>query len=167
MILFQSERGRVVKLRDPAAQCRIQNLSSIKPGIGYVPQLSIITSLNISQRINVQFLHTVGAGIYIYTFGDRIGQMQLSGLSFSCTCPGDSPGLEQMYTWFKSNRASVRREPVRVTIGKTPIEGFVIEFGAAIVDAASGLSQWNLSLATLPENLDVKSTPEAKEDEDQ
>lgn len=154
MIVFQSAtQGRVVKLADAAAACRIQLIGRIDPEISYEAQSAIVTRLTLSQQVNLQFLHTVGAGVYIYTFGDRIGQLSLSGLAFSCGCEGDAPGAERMYSWFKDNRASVRKQPVRVTVGKTPIEGFVVGFNADVVDPGTGLVQWNVAMATLPEDV--------------
>lgn len=157
MIVFQSSKGRVIKLADAAAAGRIQLLGKVDPGISYDAQAAIITRLTVSQQVNLQFLHTIGNSIYIYTFGDRIGQMGLSGLAFTDIC-GDgeaaaSPGLELMYKWFKDNRASARQKPARITVGKTPLEGFVTGFNADVVDPASMLVQWGITMATLPEKI--------------
>lgn len=153
MIVFQSKQGRVAKLADPASMCRIQLMNKIEPAITYESHASIVTRMTLAQQVNLQFLHTVGAGIYIYTFGDRIGQMSLSGLAFSNPCEGESPGMELMLTWFKDNRASVRQKPIRITVGKTPLEGFVVGLSTDVVDPASGLVQWGITMATLPEDI--------------
>ncbi len=158
MLVFQSARGRVVKLLDPAAMCKIQLIGTITPPISFETQFSIVTRMTLSQQVNLQFLHTIGSGIYVYTFGDRMGQMSLSGLAFSCACPPtdstlSSPGVELIYNWFKDNRASKKQAPIRTTIGKTPIEGFVTAFTSDVVDPASGLVQWGITMATLPEDI--------------
>lgn len=153
MLVFQGTKGRVVKLEDPAAMCQVQLIGKIEPEITYEAQSAIVTRLTVAQQVNLQFLHTIGGRIYIYTFGDRIGQMTLSGLAFSCACDHESPGAELMYSWFKDNRASSRQAPVQITIGQTPIEGFVVGFSADVVDPGTGLVQWGVTMATLPEDI--------------
>lgn len=158
MIVFQSTKGRVIKLLDAAAQCKVQLLGNVSAPINYETQSSIITRIMLSQRVNVQFSHMIGTGVYIYVFGDRIGEMTLSGLSFTCACPApggtglDSPGMELMYNWYKTNRASKKPSPLRITIGKSPIEGFLTQYSSDVVDPASGLSTWNAALQTLPDD---------------
>lgn len=151
-MLFQSRPGAVVKLVDPALQCATQ-LLGLDPNITFESERSIVTRVTVSQQVNVQFLHTLGAAIYIYVFGDRMGSITLSGLAFNCDC-GNGPelGAEKMLAWYKTNRASKRKNPVRVTIGRTAIEGFVIGFTEDAVDPALNLIQWGATIASLPED---------------
>lgn len=153
MILFQSKRGRVVRLEDPAAQCQTQ-LYSLDPDISFDASASIVTRFTMSQQVNVQFLHTMGAHVYVYVFGDRIGSISLSGLSFACVCDQSQSGAEAAFEWYKQNRVSKRREPVKVTIGNaTPVEGFVTGFTEDVVDPATNLVQWGVNIVTLPEDV--------------
>lgn len=169
MIIFESNPGKVVRLLDPAVQCaaRTINFAANNPDrIRYELQRSIITRVTLSAQVNAQFLHTLGGEVYIYVFGNRIGQISLSGLAFGCPCDpgalvgfvddafvflGDS-GAELMYLWYKDNRASARQGPLRLLIGNTPIDGFVISFTEDVVDAASSLVQWNVTMVLLPED---------------
>ena len=57
-----------------------------------------------------------------------------------------------MLTWYKNNRASTRATPVRVTVGKTVIEGYVTSFTEDVVDPSLKMVQWGVNLATLPED---------------
>jgi len=151
-IVFATKPGQVVQLDDPALSCST-NFLSLDPEIAFESERSIVTRLTVSQQVNVQFLHTLGALIYIYVFGDRMGQVALSGLSFACDCPdGSELGAERMLTWYKRNRASKRAEPVRVTIGRTVIEGYVTSFTEDVVDASLRLVQWGVNMAALPED---------------
>mgnify|MGYP005847506743 CR=1 FL=1 len=156
MILFQSKKGRVVRLEDPAAVCQTQSggLFSISPSIDFAVEASIVTRFTMSQQVNIQFLHTMGAHVYVYVFGDRIGSISLSGLSFDCVCDGATGGAEGAFSWYKRNRASKRKEPVLVTIGNaTPIEGFVTGFTEDVVDPTTNLVQWGVNIVTLPEDV--------------
>ena len=151
-ILFESGAGRVVRLNDPAAQAQVGFMAvGGGRGITFENQLSIITRMTMSHQVNVQFLHTIGAHIYIYVFGDRIGSLSLSGLAFQHVCdkPGES-GAAKMYAWYKANRASKIKDPLRVTIGDEVIEGFVVAFNEDVVDPSIDLVQWNVQLVSLP-----------------
>lgn len=151
-IVFGTVPGQVVELDDPAASCTT-TLLSLDPSISFRSEKSIVTRLTVSQQVNVQFLHTLGSLIYVYVFGDRMGSVSLSGLSFACGCPDDGLlGAEQMMLWYKRNRASKRSGPVRVTIGKTVIEGFVTSFTEDVVDPSMKLVQWGVNMASLPED---------------
>lgn len=158
-VLFQTKPGAVVRLEDPALQCEVR-FYSLDPTIDFHSEKSIVTRLTVNQQVNLQFLHTLGSQIFIYVFGDRIGQVGLSGLSFACICETDSVsralgnnihGAEQMFNWYRKHKASKRRQPVRVMIGNTPIEGFVTAFSEDVVDPSLSLVQWGVQLMTLPE----------------
>ncbi len=153
-IVFQGNRGKVVRVDDPVAQANLGSVSVDGSPIGYDSRKSIVTRVTVAQAANVQFLHTIGAFVYIYVFGDRIGQMTLSGLSFADPCGGgaaDGTGLEQMMKWYKQNRVSESGKSLRVQIGKTAVDGFVTTSGFEVVEADTGIGQWNVTLQTLPE----------------
>lgn len=153
-IVFETRPGAVVKLDDPALQCTT-SLLGLDPDITFDVERSIVTRLTVSQQVNLQFLHSLGSLIHVYVFGDRMGQVGLSGLSFNCgPCPDDAGdlGAEKMLFWYKKNRASRRQQPVRVTIGKTVIEGFVTNFTEDVVDPSLNMVQWGVQMASLPED---------------
>lgn len=151
-LVFATKPGQVVMLDDPAMACSTSFLS-MNPNISFASEKSIVTRLTVSQQVNVQFLHSLGSLIHIYVFGDRMGQVSLSGLSFACDCPGgEELGAEKMLLWYKKNRASKKADPCRVTIGKTVIEGFVTSFTEDVVDPSLKLVQWGVNLASLPED---------------
>jgi hypothetical protein len=154
--IFSNRAGAVVQLDDPAVQCTTRLLSfgrngRLSDGIAFQSEQSIVTRLTVSEQSNLQFLHTLGSQIFIYAFGDRIGQIGLAGLSFACACPDDgSLGIEKMLLWYRARRAAKRQTPVRVIIGRQAIEGFVTQFSAEVVDPSMNLTQWAVQLASLP-----------------
>lgn len=155
-VIFQSKRGRVMRLEEPGASCQAQ-LYALSVPIEYRTQYSIVTRVTVSQQVNVQFLHTMGAHVYVYVFGDRVGWISLSGLAFTCPCddsggPQGPIGAEKMADWYAVNRASKRRTPVALTIGAGTIEGFVTGYTADVVDPSTSLVQWGVTMATLPED---------------
>src|SRR5271165_5385492 len=125
-IFFEGPIGTTVMLLDPAVQGRAQLISLSDADISFDRYLSIITRFTFSQAVNAQFLHTLGNAIYIYTFGDRIGQVTISGLSFANDCNGNgistsgAHGAVNMIQWYQTNRLSNRGSPVRILIGNYP-----------------------------------------------
>ena len=146
--------GRTVQLKDVGTQGMVHLVSKVEPSIGFAAQKSIITRVAVSQSGNFQFLHTLGNDVYIYVFGDRIGQITLSGLSMPSDCEGtqEQIGAELMLKWYNDYKVSNRVPPVKITIGlNTLIEGFVVNLTLDVVDPGTQLVQWNMTLATLPE----------------
>lgn len=155
-IMFQGLPGRVVRLDDPATQGKAY-VCGVKPDIDFDVQLSIITGMTLAQQTNTQFLHTIGSLVYIYVFGDRIGQLSLSGLSFAAECgqrgdAGPDHGAGRMLDWYRTHRVSRRQAPVQVTIGRELIEGFVTGFTENVVDPSTLLVQWAVQITTMPDN---------------
>jgi len=158
-LVFQTKPGQVIKLDDPALSCAT-NFLSLDPDITFDTERSIVTRLTISQQVNVQFLHSLGSLIHIYVFGDRMGSVNLSGLSFACAAEPSAfgcvdtgeIGAEKMLLWYKKHRASKRMSTCRVTIGKTVIEGFVTSFTEDVIDPSLKMVQWGVNLASLPED---------------
>lgn len=124
---------------------------------------TIITRLGVSSAGNFQFLHTIGNDVYIYVFGDRMGSITLSGLSFenNCSILNDAlasseereqgHGFELLYKWYKENRLAVRSRPISVTIGRdTTFQGFVTGLTGDVQDVQHRTITFQLTLATLP-----------------
>lgn len=154
-VFFAKSAGKVIRLIDRAAPCTTR-FYGLDKKILFQEQKAIVTRLTMSQNANVQFLHTLGSNIYIYVFGDRIGELTLSGLGFSTICQGEGcdpmTGLEGTYQWYRDYRVTKKKQPLNFTIGSVPLEAFLVGYNADVIDAASGLMQWQMQLATLPEN---------------
>ena len=166
MIFFQSTRGKVVRLTDDAASAAVAFVdvsagNAANAAINFAQRTSIITRVMLAQEANVQFLHAVGDFVYIYAFGDRMGQIGLSGLSFAFGCDDNARpqqnrrhGIAEMSSWYNRFRVSSLGRPVRVAISTMTLEGFVVNSSFDTVDPESGLMQWNLGLRTLPESTE-------------
>ncbi len=156
-IMFQGVPGRVVRLDDPATQGKAY-ICHLDPDITFDAQLSIITGLTLSQRANVQFLHTLGGQVFIYVFGDRIGEMIVSGLSFAAPCDGKggdigpNHGAGKILAWYRDNRVAARQTPITMTIGQEAVQGFVTGVGENVVDPSTLLTAWNVQIQVMPDN---------------
>lgn len=169
-VIFQQNTGKVVAISDKVAEgsFSLGNVTSNK--ITYAEHKSIITRIGIAAAGNYQFLHTIGNDVYVYVFGDRMGQIQLHGISFQGDCTGGGGGFagttptatfpaasgkhgfEMLYDWYKANRVAVRLSPVTVTIGiGTTFQGFVTALSGDIQDPLHRTIQFTMHIATLPE----------------
>lgn len=168
-IVFASNTGKVAAMSDKAAEGSF-SLGNTQPKISYTSHKAIITQVGISAAGNYQFLHTIGNDVYVYVFGDRMGSVTLSGVSFQGDCQGGGGGtaglqntttfpaasgkhgFELLYDWYKDNRIASRLAPIDITIGKsTTFKGFVIALQGNIKDPVYRTVDFQISIATLPE----------------
>lgn len=117
---------------------------------------SIITGVSLQHQGNVQFMHTLQEFVYLYIFGDRMGDMMVSGVSFSRTCATgistiQAHGLEWVHSYYLFNRVALRARPVSLVLGLTTVfQGFLVGSGIALNDPQQGLGQFTLKFAVLP-----------------
>jgi hypothetical protein len=158
--IFEKNMGSVAAIVDPVLEGSF-SLAQIasNPGgdneITFNQTTAIITKLGLSTSGNFQFLHTIGNEIYVYVFGDRMGQVILSGISFENKCAGaESHGIDSVFQWYKYNRIAVKKDPVEVTIGvATKFRGFITGFTSDVQDAENRTIPFQMTIATLPENV--------------
>jgi len=151
---FEGAVGRTVGCLDESTN-GTTTLIETTPEVSWDSQQSIITRVTLSHQGNFQFLHTMGNDVYIYVFGDRIGQITISGLSMAGTCSSGmfsaKHGFEQMLDWYKENRLAARKYPVQVSIGQSAMEVFVTGINGDLVDPATRIMQYQLQTVLLPE----------------
>jgi len=155
--IFEGCPGTVVAVTVPVTNCQI-SMVSIRDGannqeLTYARDTVVLTRVTVNQSANVQFLHTLGNRVYVYAFGDRMGQITLSGLAFVASCNNalTSHSAKNVLDWYRLNKASTRANPVSVTIFDVEFQAFVLGLNTDVVDPAIKLVQWTLTLATLPD----------------
>jgi hypothetical protein len=157
-VLFSQNTGRVSAIPDAVAagSLSLGNVQGTGGQLAYNTQKTIITRIGLSAAGNFQFLHTVGNDVYVYVFGDRMGQIVLHGLSFAQACPGEKfatakHGFELLYQWYVANRIAARKAPVTAIIGaSTGFEGFVTALNGDVQDSLHRTIQFQMTIATLP-----------------
>lgn len=151
-----SNRGRVVLLEGTQGAFQMDgwqtggsNLSMFK---------SLITDVGIQEQGNYQFLHTLGNHIYLYIFGDRIGQLSVGGLSFWSISTGsgcdNNPmdlGIIRVINWYRRNRLVKRESPIIATLGTKAFQAFLVGFRCSKIHLEQRQFQFNLDLALLPD----------------
>jgi hypothetical protein len=154
-VLFEGNPGRVKQLVDPTLQGVIPPLIEVQTDkISFQAHKTIVTHLTLGLGTNHQFLHTLGGDLYIYVFGDRIGQLGISGLCVADDCDrlGDQEhGIEKMIKWFNKNKLSTKPDPITCMVGRTPIKGFLSGINFGTFDHKLRLVQFNVDIHIIPE----------------
>lgn len=160
---FSQQRGAVAMVGPGAGVAaapfavRMEGLAVIGPGSD-----AILTQVAVAEQGNYQFLHTLGDTIYVYVFGDRIGEIRLSGLCFANACrqgsgalPGASAdgGINTILKTYRANKLATRSNPVQINIGPAAgdvYRGFLTGMTMEILDAEHQIGQWAFRFNTFP-----------------
>jgi len=142
--LFACQRGKVVVM---------EGCEGVPGKIilgGFEPLASIITSPAVTQRVNAQFQTSLKDSVYVYVFGDQMGNVTIAGVAFASRCQSEDSGMEDVFNYYRDNRASQKKEPIEVTFGKQAISGFLM---------ASELSSRDPDLLTLDFRFTISTLP--------
>lgn len=149
--------GKVVAIL-PRADFAVGSILQVEDWGSFNQMKSIFTRTSIAQTTNHQFQHTLGERIYINIFGDRIGQLDLGGVSFYDTCAangGDKKmGITHVLDFFAKAKLSARKNPLKITLDSSTV--FQAYLHTVRGEAVGGMGtnqrlfQFNLSLAIPP-----------------
>lgn len=114
----------------------------------------ILTELAVHRAGNYQFLHTLKDLVYVYSFGERMGQLRASGMCFSRMCRGSTQdGLSTLLSFYEANRLEMKPDPISIIIGTSAagrFRGFLTEMNVEVSRPDARLSQFGLSFHALP-----------------
>lgn len=112
-----------------------------------------VTGFALEQNGNYQFLHTVNDFIYVYSFGDRISELVISGMGFVKTCASaDAAKLEHVFNFYKINKLS-QNGKLSVTLGDIPdatFYAFLTGSRLELQDPQTMVGQWSLRFNVVP-----------------
>ena len=150
-VIFSRARGHISSYVDPGVPARLS--VSMENWGGYLGFKSIITRVVISSRGNYQVLHSLGGQVFIYTFGERVGSVQMSGVSMDATCEDQTGflGIERVLRWYNANRIAVRATPMRMLIGAgTALQLYMVGFNCDVTDPIQRVWQYNAEFLLVP-----------------
>lgn len=150
--IFSSRAGYVAVITDPGG--------TILPGRvsvdGFDPQSALIAGVNYNQKTNQQFSQSLDGSVYIYVFGDLMGDVEVEGVGFGRTCQGGAEGITEILNFYKNHRASKISTPITIQLGGETISGFLTALSlkntALADDPASAMVQYKFLISTLPGN---------------
>lgn len=154
-LVFPQARGTVKRVvgpwrRTPAFRLSMQGWGS--------RQRAILTQAAVVQNGNYQFLHTINDQIFAYIFGNRISEIQVSGVAFG-TYAGDSPGSCQpnqsgtldVFPFYQQNRISEGKPPLLVRIGQGGVfRAFLTGMNFEVTDPETMLGQFSFRFHSFP-----------------
>lgn len=129
-----------------------------------------ITEFALDLHTNHQFLHALDEKIYLFPFGDRIGELTVTGVSFSsgyCQESGDVDGKTSVgkpLSWYLKERVSGQNglKPKKITIaGQQPLLGFVTGFRMMQQRADLPVVQWVMRFSVVLDTTGGAGTPAA------
>ena len=166
-VIFSKSAGQVQSLPDPTLPANVS--LRLEGWEGFTGFKSIITRVTVAAKGNYQFLHTLGGQVFIYVFGDRIGQLSVTGIAFDSTCgdPAGTLGIEHVLNYFSKNRVANRRTPLKLTIGATTtLQAYLLDILADVVDTKTRVWQFTLVMALVPRDKAKKKTGGDDDDDD-
>lgn len=123
----------------------------LKLSPNFDPLAALIDAPAVSQSVNVQFQASLGGPVYVYVFGDKMGNITVTGTAFAGHC--DDPnnnGLKEVIDYYNENRASQRSEVVTVTYGSDSFDGFLTRLELRPKDPEAMMTSFAIVINTLP-----------------
>ena len=153
-VIFSKGRGQVAVFQDPS----LPGIMSLRLDnwLGFQRFKSIITRVAISTQGNYQVLHSLGGDAFIYVFGDRVGQIIVSGLAFDSICgePAGFLGIERVARYYNDNRLAVRQQPIKMTIGSSiTLKMYLAAVSLDVEDVATKVWRFSFIMLQVPEPL--------------
>jgi len=147
--LFVTSPGQVVAFKDVGT---LPLSIFLENWPGFPAIRAAITAVSGATAGNYQFLHTLREFIYVYVFGERVGELSISGMAFSSACgTGGKSGVEQIADYYNKYRISSYGKLINVQIGisgSASLRGFLVDMQQNIMDTQHQLSQFKLTFKT-------------------
>jgi hypothetical protein len=147
--VFSPRGGAVVKV---VTDARTSGVFSIK--IANAPITLPVTGFALDMATNQQFLHTLNDFIYVHVFGDRIGELTVSGLCFMGeTCGSPELSVRRAVQLYNRYRLSREKKGYQVALSDAgTFWGFLT--GARIDSVRPDLmmAQWSLRLNVIQQS---------------
>jgi len=146
--IFSVRPGITTVIRDPEALPMSLDFTGWG---GFIVRRSIVQGITVQTQSNYQFVHTLRGFVYVYVFGERIGDLIISGLSFSGRCPGDTTdGIKEVMNYYDQQRVSFAGNPTNIRIGRAGFRGFLVGAKFEIVNPKGRVGQFQLRFNVLP-----------------
>lgn len=145
MLIFSSGPGRIVAVPGIGTPLTI----TLENWPGFDAMQAILTGVGLASEANAQFLHTLRRFVYVYLFGEALGEIQLHGLAATYTpCdarPGTHTGLERVFDYYNRFRLSAIGAPLNLALGSSiRLKFFCTGTRLDHSDPTNGLAQFSL-----------------------
>ncbi len=114
---------------------------------------SIVIGLGISSACKFSLRHMFGGDAFIYTFGDSVGRVMLTGLAFSNYCDDNNTelGIEKVAAYYNANRLSFREDPIFLTVGsRLSFKLYLAGIETRVEDPAQQIWRFDMMFLAVP-----------------
>lgn len=150
--------GRVFRYEEVATPLNI-----VIEGLNGKVRNLCMTQLEINGQANVPFTQAFKRLTYFYTLGERVGDLQVSGIIFpgACTTADDKSiplnsksksGLENLLRYYETYGLSYSGKAIAVAVGGLVLEGFLTGWRGTLSDPATGVGAFSLLMKHAPES---------------
>jgi hypothetical protein len=117
----------------------------------------VINNVGYSQGLNIQFMSTLKKFVYVYSFGDRMGELRVGGIAFDNNCDGGESGwgTRSVLEYYRDNRAIKDNQKVSIVVAGETVTGFLTNMEMSLADAEFKTMAFNLVIKTLPKDAIV------------
>lgn len=151
--IFQSAPGTVAVIASDTALPGSIVIS--QPQFPAGNSAAIITGINLDQKTNQQFQQSLDGAVYIYVFGDQMGEISVEGIAFPKLCTGGRSGLFDVSDYYQANRASKTSNPIIVQAAGETITGFLtgirVRSNVSGEDPVALVNNYSLHISALPQ----------------
>ena len=118
--------------------------------------IALIQMVTLDQKTNHQFNLSLRQVIYLYVFGNLMGDITVTGALFSGNCSSsasqDKNGFDEILNFYTKNRLSSNSELVEISVGTKSMKGFLIGLNLQPTDQTTLLTPFVMFLRVLPES---------------
>lgn len=86
---------------------------------------AIVTGFGLETESGIQVIHALQKAIFIHSFGERIGNLVVSGLAPSRSCDGTIPGIDGILQYYDNLRISNSGQAYPIVIGTSRFMGII------------------------------------------
>lgn len=115
----------------------------------------IVTGITIQEQGNMAFVSTFDDSVYAYIFGDKIGQIRVSGICFNETCNAGVRtsgfyNVMQQYRNARAANAAISNPLTYITVAGGTYSAFLLAMNLDANDAARNIGAWSYDFAAMP-----------------
>ena len=84
---------------------------------GFPRARAMLNQVAMSQAVSLQIMRTLGQRVFIYGFGDNIGDLRISGVGFANRCISDyQTGFSDVFNYYLTNKVVPNNSTVMITL---------------------------------------------------
>ena len=145
-LVFSAKGGYVTRLRVAGTVWRF-GIRGFPAGVGLLAE-----QISVGARSNALFSHTLDDSVFIYAFGQRIGDITVSGTLFVGGCSGED-GVAAVMQFYAENSVANSGKPVAIRMGQIGAsKAFLVGANANVSRPDTYTGTFQLTFRALPAN---------------